>query len=634
MYRIIVLAIICVACNTNGNHRQSPSADPLLPFFKQRVNPLLQNLETAAAKKILDSLLPYIKEKDNYIDMCSWLRCMAVVYQLENKLDSARWYVDRSLQLALEKDTTQRQILAGKIQTADIMGDQHSLDSAVRYGREAYFMAQKIDTPGLPLICLKLYNIYEKIGDLPMQKKYLFEGFKRSTSPKHKTVFAVNISEYYEKVNQVDSALIFFQTLMKDTSFSNPYYNAVRYENLGTLLSKKGYLKEGLAYQLKGMQISRELDELSARYYYNIAATYLKLGQYLKDEHLLDTALSLASHEKNWALQKQIWRAKAANLTLQRKPWQASAAKDSAFSYYDKEVDSSAIGRARELEAKYSLLEKDLQIKSLALSNQESERTRERQRNAIVQIICSVVVLGIYLYWVWRKKQYKMSIREDNLRQQLLGGQIKSHFLYNSVDGLLELIENGNTRSAVNFIQRLTQLLRLSLENARQPFVSLKNELHALASYLTLQQVLSGNQFDFHIEVEGLADQRAILIPPMLLQPITENAILHGFAGQQEKGQINILIQKDHKALHCVIDDNGRGFQVAGNQSQKRSLSTLINKERLEILSRQTRTHAKLKIIDKKETTGKAGVRVELIVPYQSPVIKKNGKRVESQQQF
>ncbi|OQP67815.1 hypothetical protein [Niastella populi] len=153
---------------------------------------------------------------------------MAVAFQLENKLDSARLYVDRSLQLAIEKDTTERQILAGKIQTAAILSDSKSLDSALGYAREAYFLAKRIDTPGIPFICLKLYDIYEKIGDLAMQKKYLFEGFHRSTSPKHKTVFA-----------------------------TNPYYDAVRYENLGALLSKKGSFKEGLQYQLKGMHINK-----------------------------------------------------------------------------------------------------------------------------------------------------------------------------------------------------------------------------------------------------------------------------------------------------------------------------------------------------------------------------------------
>ena len=118
----------------------------------------------------------------------------------------------------------------------------------------------------------------------------------------------------------------------------------------------------------------------------------------------------------------------------------------------------------------------------------------------------------------------------------------------------------------------------------------------------------------------------------MLLQPFVENAILHGFDGQQEKGQLNIQVHKINKALHCVIEDNGRGLQSAGNKSQKRSLSTIINnKERLEILSRQTNTRAQLKITDKKETTDKAGVRVELIVPYQTPVFKKKRRRIKSQ---
>src|SRR5688500_685197 len=117
MYRIVFLVIICAACNLNDQMSQPPDADSLLSFLKKTINPLLQDRETREAKQKLDSILPLIQEKDNYVDMCSWLRCMAVAYQIEHKLDSARLFVDRSLQLALEKDTTQRQILAGKIQT-------------------------------------------------------------------------------------------------------------------------------------------------------------------------------------------------------------------------------------------------------------------------------------------------------------------------------------------------------------------------------------------------------------------------------------------------------------------------------------------------------------------------------------
>lgn len=618
MYRIIVLALICAACNSTGKRSQPPPADSMLPFLKQRVNPLLQNLETAAAKRILDSVLPSIEKKDNYVDKCSWLRCMAVAWQLENKLDSARFYADRSLQLALQKDTTQRQILASKIQTADIMGDQHALDSALRYGCEAYFIARKIDTPGLPLICLKLYNIYEKIGDLPMQRKYLFEGLNRSTSPKHKTVFATNISEYYNKVNEVDSAIIFFQALLQDSSFSNPYYDAVRYENLGTLLSRKGLVKAGLSYQLKGMQINRELGELNALSYYNLAASYGKLGQFEKEEGLLDTALTFIAAERNWALGKKIWNARADNFALQKKLEKAYAAKDSAYRYYQKEVDSSIIVQAKELETQYGLLEKDNQIKSLALANQAGEKMREKQQKAIVRICTGAGILGILLVGFWRRKHYKRLIREQSLRQQLLRGQIESHFLYNSVGGLQEIIRNGDTDGAIQFVQHLARLYQLSLENARQPFVPLTDELDALVSYLALQQTVSSDQFDYHIEVEGVGSEEKILIPPMLLQPFTENAILHGFAGQKEKGQINISIKKNHKALYCIIEDNGKGFQGTETNSHKRPLSTIINQERLAILSRQTKTIAKLTIVDKKATAGEPGVRVELILPYQT----------------
>lgn len=149
-----------------------------------------------------------------------------------------------------------------------------------------------------------------------------------------------------------------------------------------------------------------------------------------------------------------------------------------------------------------------------------------------------------------------------------------------------------------------------------KPFVPLKNELEALACYLTLQQAIFANQFNYNIQVEGIADQNEILIPPMLLQPFAENSILHGFAGLQEKGSLHISIQKKDNTLYCVIDDNGRGLQRGENQSQRQSLSTVINRERLDILSRQTKTLAQLRITDKKELTGKAGIRVELIVPY------------------
>jgi LytS/YehU family sensor histidine kinase len=286
--------------------------------------------------------------------------------------------------------------------------------------------------------------------------------------------------------------------------------------------------------------------------------------------------------------------------------------------YFQKEVETSIIVQAKELETQYGLLEKDNQIKSLALANQAGEEMRERQRRTMVHIGYGIIILSLLVYWLWRRKHFKRLIREESLRQQLLRGQIESHFLSNSVLSLQRLMDKGNTNEATEFVEQLGKLFRLSLENARQPFVPLKNELEALVCYLQLQQTSFEDHFDYAIEVEGVSDQAMILIPPMLLQPFAENAIFHGFNDQEEKGRINIHMKKTHSALHCIIEDNGRGFQeVEITGHPKRSLSTIINQERLAILSRQTKTNAQLTVVDKKATVGERGVRVELILPYQ-----------------
>ena len=94
MYRIIVVILLCAACHSTGKKNELPPSDSQLPFLKTSVNPLLQNLEAGAAKRKLDSIWPLIEKKGSYVDRCSWLRCMAVVFQIENKLDSARFYAD------------------------------------------------------------------------------------------------------------------------------------------------------------------------------------------------------------------------------------------------------------------------------------------------------------------------------------------------------------------------------------------------------------------------------------------------------------------------------------------------------------------------------------------------------------
>jgi hypothetical protein len=134
MYRSILIIFFLIACDSAVQRNSRPVSDSMVTYLKDSINPLFHNLELTKAKKKLDSILPIVRESNNYIDMCSWLRCMTVAYTLENKYDSARIFADRALKLALEKDTTQRQILGGKIQLAEVLSGQKSFDTALNLG--------------------------------------------------------------------------------------------------------------------------------------------------------------------------------------------------------------------------------------------------------------------------------------------------------------------------------------------------------------------------------------------------------------------------------------------------------------------------------------------------------------------
>ncbi|WP_158085178.1 tetratricopeptide repeat-containing sensor histidine kinase [Niastella vici] len=627
MYRLLLLAFIFACCKQpkNDHNHSLENVDSLITVLKKRVNPYFHNREPEKAGVVLDSLRGTVEEIDDYRLTGAWLRCKTVEKTMSKSFDSATYYGKKALKLALEKDTSNREIIAAQIQFADVLKEQNFNDSALKYARKAYYMAKKVDTLGLPLICLRLYEIYSRIGDLSMQRFYLFEGLKYSKQPTHKTVFANNISRYYTETGQNDSAILFFKAMENDTSFSSPYFDAVKFENLGILLTNKKKYKEGLYYQLKAFAINKEIGEMDALSYFNLAATYQHLQGYDKAIYYLDTALKLAIPVRDWQLIKRIWHAKALNLKLQSKKDDAYTSLDSAYTYYGIEVDSSILLRERELEKQYKVKAKDEEIKSLAFANKVSNRINRQQRIIIFALITSGLLAGIIAYLMWRRRKLQMQVREIELRQQLLRTRMEPHFLFNLLSVLQGFIRDRLYEKSSQYLIQFSQLLRLSLENAGYNYASLKDEVSALDSFLRLQEMNLEN-FEYRIEVLGELVDYDISIPPMLIQPFVENAILHGFPSGY-KGYISVRIICETKALRVTIDDNGVGLKDITTNKAKRSMATIITQERLNILGKRFHRPAKLRIIDKKTEKLGQGLTVELIIPFE----KKRKNKVQTQ---
>lgn len=149
---------------------------------------------------------------------------------------------------------------------------------------------------------------------------------------------------------------------------------------------------------------------------------------------------------------------------------------------------------------------------------------------------------------------------ETELR--LLQAQIEPHFLFNTLGNVTSMIHT-NPEAAEQTLNNLSTLLRNSLRQTREPLTSLGEELRVLRAYLDIQKIRMGDRLQYHIDAP--TDLSAMPIPPLLLQPLVENAISHGIEPAIEGGQIHILVQQINDGVQLTVRDTGIG--IASNKS-------------------------------------------------------------------
>lgn len=147
-----------------------------------------------------------------------------------------------------------------------------------------------------------------------------------------------------------------------------------------------------------------------------------------------------------------------------------------------------------------------------------------------------------------------------------------------------------------------------------------ETEVSVLKNYLELEKLRFEGKFDYEIEMDEELDFD-IGLPPMLIQPHVENAILHGLKPKDGKGFLSISFKLEGPTLCCTIEDDGIGREAAKdlpNKKAHRSMATQINKDRIDLLKRSMNEVIDLKIIDKYNQQGQAaGTKVVIRLPAQ-----------------
>jgi ligand-binding sensor domain-containing protein/putative methionine-R-sulfoxide reductase with GAF domain len=209
------------------------------------------------------------------------------------------------------------------------------------------------------------------------------------------------------------------------------------------------------------------------------------------------------------------------------------------------------------------------------------------------------------------------------MEMQALRAQMNPHFLFNSLNSINNFILKNDPDNASQYLTRFSRLMRLILDNSREEWVPLENEIKALQLYIEMEAIRFDNVFEYTIQITPDIDPLTVMVPPMLVQPYVENAIWHGLLHRKVAGsKLDISIRKEADELSIQVVDNGVGREEAENQksrfsSHKKSHGMLITSKRLDIVNRIYKAGASVEITDLVDAEGKpAGTAVSLKLKY------------------
>lgn len=438
--------------------------------------------------------------------------------------------------------------------------------------------------------CYKSLEIEKKIG----AKLQMSMTLTAAASIQMKLSNFTEAEKLYEEILQ-----------LKSTTTDN-LTMAYVYDGLGTLNFNKGDLPNAALYEEKAFELSKKTtnrtlqkDIAEMLYKINLAnKNYEKALDFYKFNKSVADSTQIASSkkeisqqqlqyefEKKALQQKIIQQKKLATLKLESE-------KKTAFEISKNKLEQQQLKYDFERKALQQKIIQGKKISSIKIQGEkkaaaikiEGEKKTAQRNNWLIGLsgVLLLLLLGVYFYYRNNKQKQSIATLEKNqIKQKLLITQMNPHFIFNSIENIRSLIYDKQNDDAVNYLGKFSTLTRQILENSNENYISLDEEVSMIENYLSIQQLLYNNKFDFTILVEEDIDTESIFLPPMLTQPFIENSIKHGLSNRVENGKVDIHFFLKEAKLFFEVTDNGKGFDTHKKTVNHKSLAMTITKERL-----------------------------------------------------
>lgn len=443
-----------------------------------------------------------------------------------------------------------------------------------------------------------------------------------------------NMGELFKVTGKPDDALRNFTEALNISTKGNIAKTRMNaFFNIGDIyLDRKDYAQASENF-VHALEIARQYSFATG-----ITDSKIKLAKvFFKTNNLEDAqlygkeGLTLALEQDN---AKLIRDAHQILYQIYRQKGMLQDALDQFIAYTDRKDTLFNQNSRKELARLRTEYETDKKEKEITLLNQEKaiqqlEIDRQKSLFWLTIILALFILLAVYLMFN-RNRLKQIGIKAElerqkiEIEQRLLRSQMSPHFIFNSLNSINSFILSNDAQSAQVFLTKFSELIRLILENSRKSMIPLADEIKTLQLNLELEQIRFDQKFDFEIEIQSEIEIDNTYVPPMLVQPFIENALIHGILPKKERGMIRLLYTIEDGSLHAKITDNGIGREESARIAQSKagkhqSLGLQLTRERLELLDQKGTNTFRFNITDLKETDQTAmGTQIDIFMPYET----------------
>ncbi len=455
-------------------------------------------------------------------------------------------------------------------------------------------------------------EVYKELGIRDKWKSSLETAHRLSANPNYAS-FATQISilndfgGIYEAEKKYDEAITVYLE-MYERSKKEEYLNgmATALTNLSPVYRNQGQNNKALqcAKEAFVIQQKRENDYGILTAFNQLGEAYLALDQLNPAYSNFSKGLNMASKNNYITEQKESLKG-LYQVARKQNNWKEALIFHERFSQLNDSLQNIDLQeKLADIETKYQSEKKEQQIELLNSENQLNNERIKVQKLGILGGGLIITIVAALVFFVVRQKRRRLLTQQNELEQKLLRSQMNPHFIFNSLGAIQSFMMKNDGRKAAFYLSSFSSLMRSILKNSREELISLQEEKQTLENYLNLHQLRLGERLSFSVSISDELDAESVVIPPMLIQPFVENAILHGIEKLEGNGRIEVVFSEENNQLKITIDDNGPGFQKGEQKENHVSYALQIFKERIANLKRTLGSSIEYKLENKANPQG------------------------------